>query len=118
MSRRTLSLCALALLAGLTTSSGMASAGGLEAIPEAVGNALEISSEAAGFILGVALIVSVTIAMAMAGVPFEGMGVVQVGLVGAFTIVGWLQPWILVMSCIIVAALLGLKAKGALSSGG
>jgi len=105
----------LALLSMLSFSA-LASAGALTDVPEAFGDALGVSAYTAKMIFAVAGILAVSLALAVAGAPWEGYLIIELCMVGLFVVIGWLDAWVLVLAAIIVAVMFAMQVKGGVGS--
>lgn len=93
----------------------------LDDIAQGFAEELGISLVAGRFLLAILVIFSATLAIAVAlrTRSFEESAIVlaatQLSLIGFFTIIAWLQPWLLIMVALIIAILLATKMKKALA---
>jgi len=94
-----------------------ASAGPLTDIPTTMGTSLGISADLAKMILSVAILMSAGLVMAMVGKSTNMMAtlVVLLSVEGLLTAIGWLTPWLLLLSAVLIAALFAGKMKEALA---
>jgi len=94
---------------------GMASAGPIQDIPYSMAEALGTSPGIAGMILSSAILVSVGLAMAMVGKRANTMAtiIIIISTEGVLTGIGWLDPWLLLLTGVLVAATFAGKIKDA-----
>jgi len=94
---------------------GLASAGPIQDIPYSMAEALGTSPGIAGMILSSAILVSVGLAMAMVGKRANTMAtiIIIISTEGVLTGIGWLDPWLLLLTGVLVAATFAGKIKDA-----
>lgn len=108
----------IAMLGAILIACGSASASGLSDFPEAFGEVLGITPYAAKMIFSVAGIVTVSMVLAVFEVKLPGFLIAQLGLIGVFVAIGWMDLWLLVLAAIIVAVSLASQVRGPLSADG
>jgi len=103
-------LIALGLL--LFIGSASASAGTISDIPDAVADSLGISVVAAEMVLTAAILLSAGMALAMLkGSNTALIVIVELGLLGMLTAIGWVDAWLIVMVALILALIFGASLR-------
>jgi hypothetical protein len=106
---------ALVALAALVSVAHTASASAFTDIPEAFGDALGVTDYVAKMILAIAGLTAVTIWLAALRMRrLEGYLIIQLCVIGLFTVIGWLDEWILVLAGVLIAVLFAGKVKAGL----
>lgn len=97
---------------------GMASAGPIQDIPTSMATSLGTTPDIARMILSSAILLSVGLAMAMVGKRANTMAtiIVLISTEGLLTGIGWLTPWLLLFTGVLVAAMFGGKIKEAIGA--
>ena len=100
----------IGLFAGLTVVmlSSSAQAGFIDDVPDGLADQLEVSRGVAELILSCSVLLCVGLVLAVAmGEDKNPLTIVimMIGLVGMLTAIQWLDPWYLVMICMIIALL-------------
>ena len=100
----------IGLFAGLTVVmlSSSAQAGFIDDVPDGLADQLEVSRTVAELILSCSVLLCVGLVLAVAmGEDNNPLTIVimMIGLVGMLTAIQWLDPWFLVMICMIIALL-------------
>jgi len=103
-----LGLIALVMSLGF---AGSASAEPFDDITEAFADAIGTSEYTAEFLLATAGLVAVGMALGVARLPATPMIIVLLAVVGIFTIIGWLDVWVLILSAVLVAVYLASALK-------
>lgn len=114
-------LVIMSLIGGATSifAVGGAMAGPIQDIPSSMGDALEISDDLAKMILSVAILTSAGLALAVGkGSNLMVTVIILLGVMGVLTAIGWLTPWLLLLSAVLIAAMFAGKMKDALTTKG
>ena len=92
---------------------GMASAGPIQDLPASMATSLGTTPDVARMILSSAILLSVGLAMAMVGKRANTMAtiIVLISTEGALTGIGWLTPWLLLFTAVLVAAMFAGQIK-------
>lgn len=92
---------------------GMASAGPIQDLPASMATSLGTTPDVARMILSSAILLSVGLAMAMVGKRANTMAtiIILISTEGALTGIGWLTPWLLLFTGILVAAMFAGQIK-------
>lgn len=92
---------------------GMASAGPIQDLPTSMAASLGTTPDVARMILSSAILLSVGLAMAMVGKRANTMAtiIVLISTEGALTGIGWLTPWLLLFTGVLVAAMFAGQIK-------
>lgn len=107
-----------ALVLGLSFGSATASASVITDLPEDFGTALGISTNLAGMILSIAMIVALVLVLAVANMPPIGIIIATMSVIILLTVMTWLDQVVLIFSGIIIAIYFGLTVKGLWSTPG
>ena len=107
----------IGLFAGLfiVMFSTSAQAGFIDDVPDGLADQLEVSRGVAELILSCSVLLCVGLVLAVAmGEDKNPLTIVimMIGLVGMLTAIQWLDPWYLVMICMIIALLYGSLMRG------
>lgn len=81
------------------------SASGLDVVPEAVANALEISESAAKMLIGTMILMSAGLCLAIAGANVIVDAIVMVAIVSMLVLFGWFYQWTLIVIVILIIAM-------------
>jgi hypothetical protein len=94
-----------------------ATAGPIEDIPSGMAAALGTNVDVAKLILSCGILMSAGIAMAVVGKGQNMMGtmVILLSIEGALTAIGWLLPWLLLLTAVLIAAMFAGKMKESLA---
>jgi len=94
---------------------GMASASPIQDLPTSMATSLGTTPDIARLILSSAILLSVGLAMAMIGKRANMMAtiIILISTEGVLTGIGWLTPWLLLFTGILVAAMFAGKIKEA-----
>ena len=93
-----------ATLVSMTASS--AQAGFIDDVPDGLAEALEVSRTTSELILSCAILLSVGLVLAVSSNRDTSpmlIIIILIGFVGMLTAIQWLDPWYLVMICMIIA---------------
>ena len=95
-------------------------AGPIQDIPHSMGDALEIDEDLAKMILSVSMLASAGLCLVVAGKGANLMAtlIVLLGIEGVLTAIGWLEPWLLLLSAVLIAAMFATKIRDALTTKG
>lgn len=102
--RVSVSLIALAAMLAFVGTAANASAG-IDSLPERIASALEISEDSAKMLLGVAILVSAGLCMAVANAPLIATAAVMIAVLGFLVLIGWMYEWLLLVIVIMVIAM-------------
>jgi hypothetical protein len=96
----------------------VAAAGPLTDIPAGMASSLGISSDLAKMILSCAILFSAGLLIAMIGKKANIMVtiIILLSIEGVLTAVGWLTPWLLMLSAVLIAAMFAGTMRKALGS--
>lgn len=98
------------------TAAGGARASLLSEVPEALSDSLGLDSTyIAGMLLSLLVMVSITLALGVAKAPIQGTIITELVALGALTVIGWLDTFVIVLVGLLVAALF---AKSIISKSG
>jgi predicted RND superfamily exporter protein len=103
---------ALTAFLALFVGSQTASASVITDLPEDFGTALGISTNLAGMILSIAMIVALVLVLAVADMPPIGIIIATMSVIILLTVMTWLDQVVLIFSGIIIAIYFGLTVKG------
>lgn len=78
---------------------------GIDDFPETVANALGISADAGKMLVGVMILVSVGLCLALADANVIVDGVVLIALIALLVLIGWFYEWLLVVAVILIIAM-------------
>ena len=107
----------IGLFAGLTVImlSSSAQAGFIDDVPDGLADQLEVSRTVAELIISCSILLAVGLAIAVASnentSPFV-MVVIIIAVIALLTAIQWLDPWLLIMICMIIALLYGGLMRG------
>lgn len=110
--RRAIPIMALVAIAFLA-SIGVASAAPFEDITDAFSERIGVSSYVGTMILSFVGVGSLAIVLAVLGMDLLPTLLVLLVGIGAFTAIGWLDAWVLIMSAVVV----GVYFAGSIKSG-
>ena len=102
--RVSVSLLALVAMLAFVGVAANASAG-MDALPERIASALDISEDSAKMMLGVAILVSAGLAMAVADAPVIAVAAVMIAVLGFLVLIDWMYEWLLVVIVILIIAM-------------
>ena len=102
----------MGLFAGLTVImlSSSVQAGFIDDVPDGLADQLEVSRTVAELILSCSILLAVGLVIAVASNENTSplvMVVVMIAMIALLTAIQWLDPWLLVMICMIIALLYG-----------
>ena len=102
-------LLIIVAIGGLFVSSATASAGLLEDLPIALGEAIgaEDAEYAGGAILSFFILMCVGITTGAARLDVMGIVILLLAAMGVLVVMGWLDWWLLALSALVVAVLFG-----------
>jgi hypothetical protein len=106
------------LVIGLSIGSATASASVITDLPQDFGTALGISTNLAGMIMSMGMIVALILVLAIADFPPIGIILALTCLVIVLTMMTWLDQVILIFIGIILAIYFGMTLKGIWSTSG
>jgi len=96
----------LALVAMLAFVGVAANASaGLDALPERIASALEINEDTAKMLLGVAILMSAGLCMAVMRANTILTGIVMIAVLGLLVLFDWVYEWVLIAAIIFVIAM-------------
>ena len=92
---------------------GRATAGPIQDLPSSMATSLGTTPDVARMILSSAILLSVGLAMAMVGKRANTMAtiIIIISTEGALTGIGWLTPWLLLFTGVLVAAMFAGQIK-------
>jgi len=93
-------------------ASQTASASVVTDLPTDFANALDISTNLAGMILSMGIIMAVVLVLAVARMPVIGMVITVISLMILLTVMTWLDQLVLIFTGIVTAIYFGLTMKG------
>ncbi len=105
------SLMGLGLMFGILLASETASASVVTDIPDDLANALGISSNLAGMILSMGILMGLTLVLAIARMPPVGIVIPLLAVMILLTVMKWLDESVLIFSAIITCIYFGLVIK-------
>lgn len=120
LTRPNLTLIAMLGLLGVLAFSGLSMAGPVQDIPEGLGDALGLddpTNYVAKMILASAAILAVALALSVAKMPFMGLLITLLVVIGVFTAIGYLDVWVLILTGVTVGLWLAASMRGAFESG-
>ena len=82
-----------------------ASASGLDSLPQAMANALEISESAAKMLIGTMILMSAGLCLAIADANVIVDATVMIAIVALLVLIGWFYQWTLVVIVILIIAM-------------
>ena len=95
--------------------SSSAQAGFIDDVPDGLADQLEVSRTVAELIISCSILLAVGLAIAVASnentSPFV-MLVIIIAVIALLTAIQWLDPWLLIMICMIIALLYGSLMRG------
>lgn len=103
-----LGLIALVMSLGF---AGTASAEPFDDVTEAFAEAIGTTEYIGEFLLATAGLIAIGLALGVARLPTIPLVIVLLAAVGMFTIVGWLDVWVLILSAVLVAVYLASALK-------
>ena len=117
--RVSVSLLALAAMLAFVGVAANASAG-IDALPERIASALEISEDSAKMLLGTAILVSAGLCMAIADAPVIAIAAVMIAVLGFLVLIDWMYEWLLIVIVVMIVAMFARDpmAKWFAGSGG
>ena len=102
--RASLGLLALVAMLAFVGVAANASAG-MDALPERIASALDISEDSAKMLLGVAILVSAGLCMAVANAPVIATAAVMIAVLGFLVLIDWMYEWLLIVIVILIIAM-------------
>ncbi|OGC92214.1 MAG: hypothetical protein A2W25_11400 [candidate division Zixibacteria bacterium RBG_16_53_22] len=101
-----------AIFAMLFLASQTARASVVTDLPNDLAAALDISTNLAGMILSMGMIMAVVLVLAVARMPVIGMVITVISLMILLTVMTWLDQLVLIFTGIVTAIYFGLTMKG------
>lgn len=98
------SILALAAMLAFVGVAANASAG-MDALPERIASALEISEDSAKMLLGTAILVSAGLALAIADAPVIAVGAIMISVLGVLVLIDWMYEWLLIVVVVFIIAM-------------
>ena len=102
--RVSVSLLALAAVLAFVGVAANASAG-LDDLPIRIASALEISEDSAKMLLGITILVSAGLCMAIADAPIIATAAVMISVLGFLVLIDWMYEWLLVVIVVLIIAM-------------
>ena len=102
--RASLGLLTLVAMLAFVGVAANASAG-MDALPERIASALDISEDSAKMLLGVAILVSAGLCMAVANAPVIATAAVMIAVLGFLVLIDWMYEWLLIVIVILIIAM-------------
>ena len=102
--RASLGLLALVAMLAFVGVAANASAG-MDALPERIASALDISEDSAKMLIGVAILVSAGMCMAIADAPIIATAAVMIAVLGFLVLIDWMYEWLLIVIVVLIIAM-------------
>jgi hypothetical protein len=102
-------LIALGMLGLILAPAMVASASLVDDIPQGFADALGIALDPAEMLLSAAIVMASALVLAVLRMNIVGVVIVEVVVLGALTVIGWLDSWVMVMAAVVIAAMFGKR---------